>query len=30
MDVTEPEEKAENAECFDILAEQRIGLSTSV
>ena len=30
VDVAEPEEKAENAECFNILAEQRIGLSRSV
>ena len=30
MDVAEPEERAENAEHFDIPAEQRISLSTSV
>lgn len=30
MDVAEPEEKAENAERFNILAEQRISLSRSV
>ena len=30
MDVTEPEEQAESAECFDILAQQRISLSTSI
>ena len=30
MDVAEPEEKTESAERFDILAQQRISLSTSV
>ena len=30
IDVAEPEEMAENAEGFDILAEQRVSLSTSV